>query len=53
MIKEGLQLRAVGVDELPKRHRVVVHVEDPKMSVKETLNLLDSIRARPPVGGSL
>jgi hypothetical protein len=41
MIKEGLQLRAVGVTELPKCHRVVVHVEDPKMSVKETLDLLD------------
>jgi hypothetical protein len=40
MIKEGV-LRAVGVDELPKRHRVVVHVEDPEMSVKETLELLD------------
>jgi hypothetical protein len=40
-IKEGLQLRAVGVDELPKRHRVVVHVEDPKMSVKQILDLLD------------
>jgi hypothetical protein len=36
-----LQLRALGVDELPKRHRVVVHVEDPEMSVKETLELLD------------
>ena len=41
MIKEGLQLRALGVVELPKRHRVVVHVEDPEMSVKETLELLD------------
>jgi hypothetical protein len=40
-IREGLQMRAVGVDELPKRHRVVVHVEDPEMSVKETLELLD------------
>jgi hypothetical protein len=40
-IKEGLQLRAVGVNELPKCHRIVVHVEDPKMSVKETLDLLD------------
>jgi hypothetical protein len=40
-IKEGLQLRALGVDELPKRHRVVVHVEDPKMSVKRALDLLD------------
>jgi hypothetical protein len=40
-IQEGLQLRALGVDELPKRHRVVVHVEDRKMSVKETLELLD------------
>jgi hypothetical protein len=30
-----------GVVELPKRHRVVVHVEDPEMSVKETLEPLD------------
>ena len=30
-IKEGLQLRAVGVDKLPKCHRVVVHVEDLKI----------------------
>jgi hypothetical protein len=41
IIKEGLQLHALGVDELPKRHRVVVHVEDPEMTVKETLELLD------------
>ena len=31
----------MGVNELPKRHRVVVHMEDPKMSVKKTLDLLD------------
>jgi hypothetical protein len=40
-IKEGLQLRALGVDELPKCHRVVVHMEDPEMSVKVKLELLD------------
>jgi hypothetical protein len=40
-ITEGLQLHALGVDELPKRHRVVVHVENPEMYVKETLDLLD------------
>ena len=40
-IKEGLQLCELGVDELPKRQGVVVHVEDPEMSVKETLELLD------------
>jgi hypothetical protein len=32
---------AVGIDELPKRHRVVVHVEDPKLSVKQIIDLLD------------
>jgi hypothetical protein len=52
-IKEGLQLRVLGVDELPKCHRVVVHVEDPEMSVKEMLELLDRIRAWPPASGSL
>ena len=52
MIKEGLQLCALGVDELPKRHQVVVHVEDPEMSVKEMLELLDRIRAWPPASGS-
>jgi hypothetical protein len=40
-IQEGLQLRALGIDEMSKRHRVVVHVEDPEMSVKEKLELLD------------
>ncbi|XP_032678494.1 uncharacterized protein LOC116847514 [Odontomachus brunneus] len=30
-----------SADKLFKRHRIVVHVRDPKMSVKETLNFLD------------
>jgi hypothetical protein len=31
----------LGVDELPKRHRVVAHVEDPEMTAKEALELPD------------
>lgn len=27
-IKQRLQLRPLGVDKLPERHRVVVHLED-------------------------
>ncbi|XP_071572498.1 uncharacterized protein [Temnothorax nylanderi] len=37
----GVRLRALRLDELPRRHRVVVHVEDPKMPVKEAIELLD------------
>ena len=37
----GVRLRAVQLDELPRRHRVVVHVEDPRMPVKEAIELLD------------
>jgi hypothetical protein len=31
----------LGVDELPKYYQLVVHVEDPEMTVKESLVLLD------------
>lgn len=34
-------LRAVSEAELPKRHRVVVHVEEPDIKVEESLRLLD------------
>lgn len=37
----GIELRALRVDELPRRHRIVVHVEDPTIPVKEALELLD------------
>ena len=37
----GVQLRALGIDEAPRRHRVVVHVADPKITAKEALQLLD------------
>lgn len=37
----NVPLRVLPVDELPKRHRVVVHVEEPDLSVKEALELLD------------
>ena len=40
-IKEGIQLCALRIDELPKRRRVVVNVKKPEMSAKETLELLD------------
>jgi len=33
-------LRVVPVEELPKRHRVVVHVEEPDLSAEEALRLL-------------
>jgi len=33
-------LRVLSVDELPKRHRVVVHVEEPDVSAEEALRLL-------------
>lgn len=29
------------LNELPKHHRIVVYVEDPKLSVKEALELFD------------
>jgi len=34
-------LRALPADELPKRHRVVVHVEEPDLTVEETIKFLD------------
>lgn len=34
-------MHALPADELFKRHRIVVHVRDPKMSIKETLKFLD------------
>lgn len=34
-------LRVLPADELPKRHRAVVHVEEPGMSAEEALKLLD------------
>jgi len=37
----GVPLRASPADELPKRHRVVVHVEEPDLTVEETIKLLD------------
>jgi hypothetical protein len=37
----GIQMCALGVDELPKHHQVTVHVEDPEINVKESLELLD------------
>lgn len=37
----NVPLRVVPVDELPKRHRVVVHVEEPDLLVKEAIELLD------------
>lgn len=37
----NVPLRVLPVDELPKRHRVVVHVEEPDLSVKGALELLD------------
>lgn len=37
--EEGF-LRVLPFDELPKRHRVVVHVEEPDVSVEEVLRLL-------------
>jgi hypothetical protein len=37
----GFQTCALGVDELPKHHQVMVHVEEPEMNVKESLELLD------------
>lgn len=39
--KEVLQLRPLEVDELPKTHRVFVHMEDPEMTTKEALELID------------
>lgn len=33
-------LRVLSVDELPKRHRVMVHVEEPDVSAEEALKLL-------------
>lgn len=33
-------LRVLPLDELPKRHRVVVHVEEPDVSAEEVLRLL-------------
>lgn len=40
-LKNGTQLRVLRIDELPKRHRVMVHVENPKMPIKDILELLD------------
>jgi len=37
----GVPLRALPADELPKRYRVVVHVEEPDLTVEETIKLLD------------
>ena len=37
----NVPLRVLPADELPKRHRVVVHVEEPDLSVKEAIELLD------------
>jgi hypothetical protein len=34
----------LGVDELPKYCQLMLHVEDPEMTVKESLVLLDSKR---------
>jgi hypothetical protein len=40
-IKQRLQLRALGIDGLPKRHQFMVHVENSEMTAKEVLELLD------------
>jgi len=37
----GFQTCVLGVDELPKHHQVMVHVQDPEMNVKESLELPD------------
>ncbi|XP_029162919.1 uncharacterized protein LOC114934410 [Nylanderia fulva] len=37
----NVPLRVLPVDELPKRHRVVVHVQEPDFFVKEAIELLD------------
>jgi len=34
-------LRALPADELPRRHRVVVHVEEPDLTIEETIKFLD------------
>jgi len=41
---EGVPLRVLPADELPKRHRVVVHVEEPDLTAEETVKLLDRQR---------
>jgi len=38
---EGVPLRVLPADGLPKRHRVVVHVEEPDLTAEETVKLLD------------
>jgi len=38
---EGVPLRVLPAGELPKRHRVVVHVEEPDLTAEETVKLLD------------
>ncbi|EFN90100.1 uncharacterized protein LOC105185458 [Harpegnathos saltator] len=40
IVKEKVPVRALPADELFGRHHVVVHVEDPEMSVKESLEFL-------------
>ncbi|EFN63407.1 hypothetical protein EAG_12816 [Camponotus floridanus] len=37
---EGNSLRVVPVDELPRCHRVVIHMDEPDLSAEETLKLL-------------
>lgn len=40
-IRNGVQLHALQVDKLPKRHRIVVHVNNPKKPINEILDLID------------
>lgn len=47
-LKSGASLRALRVDELPKRHRVVVHVDNPKKPINEIIELID--KQNPGVG---
>lgn len=47
-MKDEELLRALRVNELPKRHRVVVHVVHPKKPINEILNLID--RQNPKAG---
>lgn len=40
-LKGEVQVRSLRLEELEKRQRIVVHVEDPTMTVKEALDYLD------------
>jgi len=49
---EEVPLRVLPADELPKRHRMVVHVEEPDLAVEEAIKLLDKTQAWPLKSGS-